>query len=267
MKILGLTGTEGKEISLPKQFKEDYHPDLIKRVVLSERAAKRQAYGAKDDAGQRSSAKLSRRRKDYKGAYGKGMSRAPRKTMWRRGLQFGWVGAWSPETRGGRKAHPPKSIKNWDLKVNNREKMKAIRSALSATINEEFVKMRNHITPSKFPVILESKIETLNKTKEVSTTLDALGFKEELKRVKPRKIRSGRSRTNKYITKKGPLFVVSKECELTKSAENIRGIEVVPVDNLTAELLAPGAKPGRLTIYSERAIERLQKENLYYPTK
>ena len=56
--------------------------------------------------------------------------------MWRRGTQFMWVGALAPGTVGGRKAHPPKASKIWNLKINKKERAKAIRSALGGSAKE-----------------------------------------------------------------------------------------------------------------------------------
>ncbi|MFC1755641.1 50S ribosomal protein L4 [Thermoproteota archaeon] len=73
----------------------------------------------------------------------------------------------------------------------------------------------------------------------------------------------GKLRGRKYKTKKGPLIVVSKECPLVKTADNIPGVEVVEVQNLNANLLAPGTDLGRLTLFTDTAIERLDKEKLF----
>src|SRR3989344_3524625 len=116
--ILNLEGKKIKSIDLPIQFNEEYRPDLIRRAVLTIQSNKRQPYGVMPGAGMRYSAKLSRRRRDYKTAYGHGISRAPRKTLWHRGSQFGWVGAFAPGTVGGRRAHPPKAEKIWIKKIN-----------------------------------------------------------------------------------------------------------------------------------------------------
>jgi len=70
-------------------------------------------------------------------------------------------------------------------------------------------------------------------------------------------------RGRKYKTRKGPLLVVSKECKLLKSAKNIPGLDVVEVSKLNAELLAPGTTMGRLTLFTEAAIEKLEKEKLF----
>ena len=265
MKVINLEGKKVKEINLPKQFSEDYHPNLIKRAVWTIQSNKRQPYGTKERAGLRYSSTLSKRRKDYKGSYGKGLSRTPRKVMWRRGTQFGYVGATAPGTRGGRKAHPPKSEKVFDKKINKKEKRKAIRSALSATFNIELIIKRNHQIPKEFPFIIEDHLENLEKTKDVKKSLEALGFEKEMKRCEEKKVRAGKGKTRgrKYHKKKGLLIVVSKKCNLEKSAINIPGIDIVEIKNINSELLAPGTHAGRLTLYTESSIEKLEKEKLF----
>lgn len=268
--IFGLDGKRIGSIDLPSQFNEEYNPIIIKRAVHAIQSRKRQPYGAFQRAGKEYSAKLSRRRRNYKGAYGIGISRVPRKTMWRRGRQFGWVGAWAPGTVGGRRAQPPKAFKEWDKKINTRERRKAIRSAISATLNKDLILARGHKV-KEASVVVESKFENIGKTKEVKALLENLGLNEELSRTEDRNIRAGKgkSRGRKYQSKKGPLIVVSNRCELQKAAQNINGIDIAVVDSLNAELLAPGAVAGRLTVWSDKAIERLAKENLFtdHPVK
>ena len=67
------TGVKGKEISLPTHFSEEIRPDLIKRAVLVIQANKRQQYGADPRAGMEYSASLSKRRRAYRGSYGRGI--------------------------------------------------------------------------------------------------------------------------------------------------------------------------------------------------
>ena len=57
--------------------------------------------------------------------------------------------------------------------------------------------------------------------------------------------------------------MVSENCSLVKSAKNIPGVQVAIIDKLNPELLAPGTHAGRLTMYTDKAVERLQKEKLY----
>src|SRR3990167_995862 len=101
VKILSLDGKEIGKRNLPSQFNEDVMPDLIKRAVLAIQSHKRQPYGAKPEAGKRSSVEISRRRHNYRGSYGIGISRVPRKIMNRRGTRMSWVGAFAPGTVGG----------------------------------------------------------------------------------------------------------------------------------------------------------------------
>ena len=41
------------------------------------------------------------------------------------------------------------------------------------------------------------------------------------------------------------------------------GIEAVPVKSLNVELLAPGTHAGRVTLWSKKALEILEKEKLF----
>ena len=265
LSIFDLTNSKIGEMQLPQQFHEEIRQDLIKRSVLAIQSHKRNRYSSSPSAGKRSSAKLSRRRRDYRGSYGFGISRVPRKIMSRRGTRMNWVGAFAPGTVGGRKAHPPKSEKIWRKKINEKERLKAIRSAMSATTSKEAVMQRGHLVPSTYPFILDEKFERLEKTKEVIQFLKSLGFDNELERVEERKVRAGKgkSRGRKYTGKKGPLIVISSQTNLMKSAINIPGVDVIDVKRLNVELLAPGGSPGRLTLWTTSAIEICKKENLF----
>lgn len=57
----------------------------------------------------------------------------------------------------------------------------------------------------------------------------------------------------------GPLIVVIENKGLADAASNIPGVDVVTVKNLNVELLAPGAHPGRLTLWTNGALETLDK--------
>ena len=265
MKIIDTKGQEKGNIELPIQFKESTRKDLIKRAVEVIQANKKQAHGAKPDAGMRASAELSRRRHKYRGSYGHGISRVPRKILSRNGTRMNWVGAVAPGTIGGRKAHPPKAEKILKKTINIKERKKAIRSALSASINKELIKERGHILPDNYPFIIDNDLEKIDKTKNVKKILETLGFKDELNRTSVKKIRAGKGkrRGRKYKTKKGPLIVVSKQCKLQKSATNITGLDIVKVNNINCELLAPGTKIGRLTLFTENSIKEIKEKKLF----
>jgi len=262
--VYNIEGKKIKQIDLPRQFDEPVREDIIQRAVLAVQSAKRIPYGAKADAGKRASAKLSKRRRRYKTSYGKGISRVSRKILLKRGQHFVWVGAFAPGTVGGRRAHPPKPEKIWIKKINKKERRKAIRSALNATTNLEIVKKRGHRI-DYLPLVVESKIEKISKTNEVEKALVFLGLEKELERIKNKSIRAGRGKTRgrKYKRKSGPLIVISKDCPLYKSARNILGVDVCLVKNLNAELLAPGAVPGRLTVFTEDSIKLFDEKKLF----
>jgi large subunit ribosomal protein L4e len=266
LNVLNLEKKEIKKAKLPSQFEEEVRSDLIQRAVLAIERIRRHAYGAKKDAGMRPSAKLSRRRRNYKGSYGKGISRVPRKTLSHRGSSFSWVGAVAPGTVGGRRAHPPKSERIWEQKINTKERKKAIRSALSATVMPDIVRARGHIIPKEYPFIISNEIEDAKKAKDVLAALKNLGFSDELKKDSKVTIRAGKgkSRGRKYITKRGMLIVVSKECGLISAAKNLP-LEVKKVTEINADDLAPGAVAGRLTLFTESAIDAIEKLNLFMP--
>jgi large subunit ribosomal protein L4e len=225
----------------------------------------RQAYGASPDAGMRHSSKLSKRRRKYRGCYGFGISRVNRKILSRRGTRMFWVGAFSPQTRGGRRAHAPKSEKIFDQKINKKENRKAIRSAISASMNKDLVVKRGHKVPQEYPFVIANDFEAIAKTKDVKSALSTLGFADELERSLVKKIRAGigTMRGRKYKRRKGVLLVVGKDCPLVKSAANIPGVDIALATSLNAELLAPGASAGRATLFTENAVDLIANENLY----
>tara|TARA_Y100000310_G_scaffold338378_1_gene427848 strand:+ start:425 stop:1273 length:849 start_codon:yes stop_codon:yes gene_type:complete len=262
------SGSKAGEVSLPAQFKEEVRTDLIKRAVVTIQANKRQPYGADVRAGKEQSTKISRRRHNYKGAYGRGVSRVPRKTILRRGTQFIWVGARAPGTVGGARAHPPKASKIWNLKINKKERLKALRSAIAATRDKDLVNGHGYMF-KEVPLVLTKEVEKVDKTSKLKTLLVKIGMKEDLERVLNVKIRAGRGKSRGRAKKVpvGPLVVVSGECGLVNATRNLQGFEVCCVESLNAELLAPGAVPGRLVIWTESALERLDKEKLFLKDK
>ena len=263
--ILDISKKKTGDINLPVQFDEVIRTDLIKRAVLALQSSNRQPYGSMKEAGKRSSSIVSKRRRKYRGMYGFGISRTPRKVLSRRGTRMYWVGAFAPNTVGGRRAHPPKSEKIIVKKLNKKERKKAIRICISATLIGDLVKNRGHIIPEDYPFVIDTKFEDLSKTTDVIQALKAFGLEKELERAHKKKVRSGKgkSRGRKYKTAKGPLIVVSKKGKLMKAADNIPGIDVVNVKEINAELLAPGNTPGRLTLWTTGAIETLEKEKMF----
>ena len=106
-------GTKKSDISLPEIFDTKVREDVAIKTFQSFKFMEMQPYSHAPEAGKRHSASgtISHQRHQWKGHYGKGIARVPRKTMWRRGTQFMWIGAEVASTRGGRRAHGPMLIK------------------------------------------------------------------------------------------------------------------------------------------------------------
>ena len=70
-------------------------------------------------------------------------------------------------------------------------------------------------------------------------------------------------RGRKYKRRKGVLIVASSECPLLKAAKNVPGVDAVEVKAINAELLAPGADAGRVTLWTEKAVQKVAEEKLF----
>ncbi len=250
---------------LPDQFGEEYRPDLIRRAVRALRSAARQPYGASTDAGFRHSHHVSKRRRDWKTSYGYGISRVARKVLSHRGTRMFWVGTFSPQTVGGRRAHPPKAVKVWVQKINVKENRKAIRSAMAATLNSKVVTERGHHLPKEYPFLIAGAFEQLQKTLDIEQALHTLGFENELERSSVKKVRAGKGkyRGRRYQKKKGLVIIVSGDCPLLKAARNLPGTDVIVANSVNAEILAPGGVPGRVALWTDKAIDIIEKEHLF----
>lgn len=263
--VYSTDGKKLKSVNLPRVFETDYRPDIIQRAVVSEQSEKRQPRGSDLLAGLRTSAEYFGRRRDaYRMTINKGMSRLPRvKTP------GGGLGAVKriPSSRGGRRAHPPKLSKAYAKKINMREWLYALRSAISSTADSKLAKAagRNHQTELALPLVVDEKFETLETTKDILKFLDSMHLDKELKRV-TKKVRAGRGkrRGRRYKIPKSALIVVSDECSAMAATRNVPGVDAITVDELTVEMLAPGGYAGRLTIWTEPAINKL--DELYLNT-
>ncbi len=252
VKVLDLSGNFVKELSLPGVFREEYRPDLIKKAVLAIQSHRLQPKGTDPLAGRRTSAESW--------GVGRGLSRVPRIKNGRRAARV-------PQAVGGRRAHPPKTEKVLKRKINDKERHKAIRSAIAATMNPELVRSRGHRFSDELtlPIVVENSLVTLEKTREVEDFFQTIGIGDDLLRARERKIRAGKGkmRGRRYKRKKSALIVISgdeapeTEIKITASARNLPGVDISYLDALNAELLAPGTHPGRLTIWTESSFMKL----------
>ncbi len=253
-----LKGKAGEKVKLPEQFDTPYRPDIIKRAVLSVQSKRRQPHGVDELAGKKNTAQSWQT--------GHGRSRVPR--VKGSGTPAANKAAFAPGTVGGRVAHPPEARKVLIERINKKENRLAIRSAIAATADKKIVGLRGHKIESipTVPLVVDDKLETLQTTKEVRAAVTALGLEEDLMRaIKGRGIRAGKGkmRGRKMKTPKSFLIVVSSDQGIGKAARNLPGVDVVEVNGLNADLLAPGTHPGRLVVWSKSAIKRLEQEALF----
>jgi len=267
--VYSIEGKRVKEIELPEVFREEYHPNLIKRAVISIQSARMQAKGTKPEAGRQTTATYIGMRglPPFRRTINVDKARKPR-TKHRRELLYGDVRG-IPGVVKGPRAHPPKAEKILIEKINRKEKRKALDSAIAATAKIDLVKKRSHKVKegTKLPLVIEEKFEELKKTREVIEVLKKLFLIEDVERAKKRKsVRAGKGkkRGRRYKKAKSILIVTGskkKENPVFKAARNIEGIDVIQLRNLNAELLAPGAQAGRLTLWTENAIKELGERN------
>jgi len=249
-KIFNLEGKSIGKIKLPPIFGTVLRPDIIKRAVLAIQSNRFQPQGRDPMAGKRTTAESR--------GVNLGISRISRiKGPAGRG-------ALAPGTVGGRAAHPPTSDKKIVRRIPKKEKRLALLSAIAATASEEVVAARGHSIEDvpEIPLIVTDDLEGLKKVKEVEEALIHLGVFSDIYRVKEsRKIRAGKGkhRGRKMKQAVGPLIVVAENKGIMEAARNISGVEVVTVNNLNAEILAPGTHPGRLTIWTNSAIGKLNE--------
>jgi large subunit ribosomal protein L4e len=239
-----IEGGVAHDIELPALFREEYRPDLIKKAVLALQSTRRQPHGTYPYAGICSSA--------VGWGSGRGASHVPR-------IRNGSRAAKVPQAKGGREAHPPVVAKVLVKAINVKEKQKAFRSAVAASVREDLVRGRGHIFDGSIPVVLEDRFESLDRTRDVVSALSAAGVYQDIERAKEsRKVRAGRGkmRGRRYKQRKSLLIVTA--AKPLRSARNLAGVDVVTIDQLNVEHLAPGMQAGRLTIWTESALSRLE---------
>ncbi len=247
-KVFNLKGKPAGKVDLPPVFATPLRVDVIKRAVLAMQSNRFQPQGRDPMAGKRTSA-------ESRGTGG-GIARLPRRKSGDARAAF------APGTVSGRQAHPPVSEKNIVRKIPRKERRLALFSAVAATASKEVVASRGHHIEDvlEIPLVVTDDFEGLTKTKEAEEALIRLGLLADIYRAREGvKVRAGRgkSRGRKMKRTAGPLIVVAENKGIVEAARNVPGVDVVMVADLNVEMLAPGAHPGRLTVWTSSAIERL----------
>lgn len=257
--VYDLNGTRVREIKLPKVFTTPVRADLIKRAVLAMQANRRQAFGTNILSGLRTSAHYHGVKDTRYSMKNKEMARGPRVHESSPGQTYRMRRV--PQAVGGREAHPPRVEKILIQKINEKEKRIAVQSAIAATAVKEIVTKRGHKFEAEVPIVVSNEIENIIKAKDFEKVLSALKLDDEMERARIKSIRAGKgkNRGRKYRKRKS-LLVVAEGSNLKKAARSFPGIDVSSASQINAELLAPGCQPGRLVLWSENAIKKLEEK-------
>jgi len=250
--VYNLDGKKKGFIDKPKIFDVRARFDLIQTANSISQSKNKQIQGRNKRAGLRNTAESW--------GTGHGMSRAPRIKG------SGFVTARNvgrvPFALGGRRAHPTKTEKKIKKKINKRINKLSIISAISASGDESWVEKGGFIIKNipEIPLVVDDKIQTIKKTSNIYSILCNLGLQEDLIKTKNyTKIRAGKgkSRSRKYKRKKGILIVIKDDFGIIKASRNIPGTDVIKVENLSINNLAPSGSSGRLIIWTQSAINEL----------
>jgi large subunit ribosomal protein L4e len=249
-KVFDLKGKKVGRVRLPPLFKTPARPDVIKRAVVAIQSHRFQPQGRDVFAGKRTTAESR--------GVGLGIARVAR--VKERGQRAAFI----PFAVGGRATHPPVVEKKIRKKIPRKEMWLALRSAVAATASKEIVASRGHMVDDipDFPLVVVDEIQGLKKTKEVEEAFIYIGVWPDIFRVKEsRKVRAGKGkmRGRKMKQAVGPLLVITKNEGIAEAARNLPGVDIASVDNLNVELLAPGTHPGRLTVWTSSAFEKVDK--------
>lgn len=247
--VYGVDGEKKKDITLPEVFSSAVRQDLIQKDVLAIRAGRRQPYGPSPTSGMRHSV-------EWWGK-GRGVSRVTRLKGQARGAQ-------SPGTVGGRPCNPPRPERIWAKKMNHKERLKARAAALGAVREAVLVSKRGHRFKEglTLPLVIEDEFEKVEATQDVIEVLQKVGVYEDVMRAwngKHQRAGVGKIRGRRFRSPKSLLIVVSRKDGIEKGARNLAGVDIVTPKQLNTELLAPGGDPGRLSVFTESAIEELRR--------
>ncbi len=257
MEKINIYSIDGKSIGLidlPNVFKVNPRKDIIQQASEVFQSRNKQAQGRDKRAGLRNTSEGW--------GTGHGMSRAPRLkgSGYPTARNVGRV----PFAKGGRRAHAIKIEKKIKKKINKKTNKLSLISAISASGNPLWVKQRGYNIEEvpEIPFVIDDKVQTVKKTSKFYSILCDLGLKEELIKIKKSKrIRAGKGkrRGRRYKIKRGILFIINDDFGIVKASRNIPGIEIVNINQLSLNKLAPGGLPGRLIIWTQSAFKKLNK--------
>jgi large subunit ribosomal protein L4e len=248
--VLSLEGESKGEVALPAVFATEVRPDLIRRAVVSMQSARVQPKTRDPMAGKRTSAQSL--------GVGLDLARVPR-------VKGGGPAGFVPNVIGGRRAFPERLEKIYHERINIKERRLALRSAIAATASKELVMGRGHAVKEDIglPLVVSDEAKALAKASEFRELLKRLSLWGDAERAKNGiKERSGRGKTRgrRWIKPKSILLVTDElNPPVRLASRNFVGMDFAEVKSLNVEMLAPGGHAGRLTIWTESAVKKLDE--------
>jgi len=243
-------GLSVDKISIPSIFFAPIRTDLLQFVHQSMAKNRRQPYSVSSNAGMKTSAQSW--------GTGRAVARVPRVPG--SGTHRSGQGAIANFCRGGRIFGPTRIWRKWHHKINKNQRRQAIISAIASTAIISLVMARGHnITRvPELPMVMESAVESITKTKDVIKSMTNLGIIYDILKKKTQKnIRAGKGkmRNRKFKNYKGPLFVYLNSA---RSFRNIPSVSTCSFRALNLLKLAPGGHIGRFCIWSYGSFIKLE---------
>lgn len=252
--VFSLTGDKCGETTLPAVMTAPLRPDIVQFVHTNMNKNKRQAYAVAIRAGKQVSASSW--------GTGRAVARIPR--VGGGGTSRSGQGAFGNMCRGGRMFAPTKTWRKWHKKININQKRYAVASALAASAVPALVTARGHAIDEvpEVPLVLDSSIESSTKTSAAKDVLAAVGALDDVDKAgNSKKIRAGKGkmRNRRYTMRRGPLVIYAENDGIERAFRNLPGVELCCVSRLNLLQLAPGGHMGRFCVWSQAALEALDK--------
>jgi large subunit ribosomal protein L4e len=250
--VYDAAGTAVGTSVLPTVFTAPIRSDVVQFVHVSMTKNKRQAYAVYKMTGHETPAESW--------GTGRAVARIPRVPGG--GTSRSGQGAFGNMCRGGRMFAPTKVWRRWHRRINKNQRRFAQVSALAASALPSLVMARGHKISevNEVPCVVDDAIESIGKTKDAVALLTAIGAYDDVQKAKNSKtLRAGKGklRNRRFVARRGPLVVYSKDDGIFQGFRNLPGVDVAPVTGLNLLDLAPGGHLGRFVVFSKSAFEQL----------
>lgn len=250
--VFDASGKKTGQVQSPAVFSAPIRSDIVSVVHTAMAKNRRQPYAVKYEAGMQHSA--------ISWGVGRALSRIPRVAGG--GTSRSGQGAFGNMCRKGRMYSPTKIWRRWHAKTQLNQKRYATVSAVAASSLASLVTARGHSIGklAEVPLVLDSSVQSIKKTKEAVKVLKRVGAGADLARcAASRLVQSGKRkhRGRCHTGRVGPLVVYNKDDGIVRAVRNLPGVQTCNVRRLNLLTLAPNGTLGRFIIWTQDAVEAL----------